>query len=76
MANKVRKIVEALLDKLNKEGIGGVYAWFSEMPHILVRYEADKRLYKVLMWREGAALEIEVDEEGSIKHIYVKTAFS
>jgi hypothetical protein len=76
MANKVRKIVEALLDKLNKEGIGGVYAWFSGMPHILVRYEADKRLYKVLMWREGAALEIEVDEEGSIKHVYVKTAFS
>jgi hypothetical protein len=76
MTNKVRKIVEMLPDKLKEEGIDRVHAWFSGMPHILVRHEADKRLYKVLMWREGAALEIDVDEEGNVKHVYVKTAFS
>lgn len=73
MADKVRKVVESLLAKLEGEGVGGVYAWFSGMPHILVQHEADRRLYKVLMWRDGVALEFDIDEEGNVKHVYVKT---
>jgi hypothetical protein len=76
MADKVRKLVESLLAKLEREGVGGVYAWFSGMPHILVRHEADRQLYNVLMWRDGVALEFDVDEEGNVKHVYVKAAFS
>ncbi len=76
MADKVKKIVELLLNKLEEGGVGGVHAWFSGMPHILVQQEADRRLYKVLMWREGVALEFEVDEEGGVRIVYVRTAFS
>jgi hypothetical protein len=77
MADKARRIVESLLDKLDREGVGGVHAWFSGMPHILVQHEADKKLYKVLMWRDGVFLEFIVDEEQeSVKHVYVKTPFS
>jgi hypothetical protein len=76
MADEVRKLVESLLAKLEGEGVGGVYAWFRGMPHILVQREADRRLYKVLMWRDGVALELDVDEERNVKHVYVKTAFS
>ncbi len=76
MADKVKKVVESLLNKLEEGGVGGVYAWFSGMPHILVQQEADRRLYKVLMWREGVALEFEVDEEGGVRSVYVKTTFS
>jgi len=75
MADKVRSVVKELLAKLEGEGVGGVHAWFSGMPHILVQHEADGR-YRVLMWREGVALEIEVDEEGNAEHVYVRTAFS
>jgi hypothetical protein len=42
MADKVRKVVESMLAKLEGESVGGVYAWFSGMPHILVRHEADR----------------------------------
>ncbi len=76
MADKVRKAVESLPAGLEGEGVGGVYAWFSGMPHILVHHETDRRLYKVLMWREGIAIEFEVDEEGVVRSVYVKTAFS
>jgi len=78
MADKVRKMVKSLLERLEEGGVGGVHAWFSGMPHILVRHEADRRLYRVLMWREGVFLELEVDEEeeGSVKHVYVKTPLS
>jgi hypothetical protein len=75
VADKVKKVVKELLARLEGEGVGGVHAWFSGMPHVLVHREADRR-YKVLMWREGVALEIEVDEEGNAEHVYVKTAFS
>ncbi len=53
-----------------------MYAWFSGMPHVLVQQEADRRLYKVLMWREGVFIEFEVDEEGVVRSVYVKTASS
>jgi hypothetical protein len=76
MADKVRKIVEKLLERLGEGGIGGVYAWFSGLPHILVQQEADKKLYKVLMWREGVVLEFDVDEDGNVRYVHVKTAFS
>jgi len=76
MADKVRKMVEKLLERLEEGGVGGVHAWFSGMPHILVQQQADKKLYKVLMWREGVALEFDVDEEGNVRDVYVKTAFS
>jgi hypothetical protein len=77
MADKAREIVKLLLKKLEEGGVGGVHAWFSGMPHILVQSEADRKLYRVLMWREGVFLEFEVDEEeGSVKHVYVKTPFS
>jgi len=76
MADKVRRMVESLLERLEEGGVCGVHAWFSGMPHILVRREADRRLYRVLMWREGVFLEFEVDEEESVKHVYIKTPFS
>jgi len=66
-------MVEKLLEGLEEGGVGGVHAWFSGMPHILVQQQAGR--YKALMWREGVALEFDVDEEGNVKDVYVKTAF-
>jgi hypothetical protein len=73
MADKVRKMVEKLLERLGEGGVGGVHAWFSGMPHISAQQQAGR--YKVLMWREGVALEFDVDEEGNVRDVYVKTAF-
>jgi hypothetical protein len=62
MADKVRNAVKELLAKLEEEGVGGVHAWFSGTPHILVRREADRRLYRVLMRRDGAIDDSYFDE--------------
>jgi len=69
MPNKVEKIVEALLAKLEEGGVAGVHAWFVGRPNIIAKQEAGG--YRVLMWREGVALEIEVDEEGNVKDVYL-----
>ena len=57
----VRNVVEKLLERLEEGGVDGVHAWFVGRPHILVQQQKAGR-YNVLMWREGVAIEIELNE--------------
>ena len=63
----VRNVVEKLLERLEHEGVGNVYAWFAGRPHIIAQVKNGR--YVVLMWREGVAIEIELNENMEVEMI-------
>jgi hypothetical protein len=63
-------VVRELLDRLESEGIGGVYAWFAGRPHVIIYRRFDG--YVALLWREGVVVEIRLDENFNVKTASVK----
>ena len=55
----IRKLEEGITD-----GRKRLWAWFSDVPHVLVLQNGDG--YRLLLWREGVYVEITLDENFEI----------
>jgi len=59
-----------IIERLETEGIEGVWAKFAEPPHVVV-YKSVVG-YVVLVWRDGVYIKIELDSDGfKIRKAYV-----
>ncbi|MFP3192884.1 MAG: hypothetical protein RXR02_07215 [Thermoproteus sp.] len=58
-----------IIERLETEGIEGVWAKFAEPPHVVV-YESVVG-YVVMLWRDGVYIKIELDDDWRIRKAYV-----
>jgi len=68
-APAVKEVVfSIIMRKLEEKGITDgrrrLWAWFNDVPHVLVLQNGDG--YKVLLWREGVYVEMTLDESFTI----------
>jgi len=65
--NKILEIIE----RLESEGVGGVWAKFTELPHAAA-YESVVGGYVVLLWRDGVRIIVELDDDWNIRRARVE----
>ena len=70
-AKDIKDVVAALLDRLEREGIYGVRAWFVGRPHIVVVPDFGGG-WEVVMKRGGIMVKIMLDENYNVTEIKVK----
>jgi len=63
-------VVGELIKRLESEGVGGVYTWFADRPHVTMFRQFDD--YIVLLWRDGVVVEIRMDEKYNVKMVNVR----
>ena len=58
-----------IIERLETEGIDGVWAKFAEPPHIIMYPSVVG--YVVMLWRDGVYIKIELDDGFKIRKAYV-----
>jgi len=58
-----------IIERLETEGIEGVWAKFAEPPHVAA-YESIVG-YVVMLWRDGVRIVVELDDDWRIRKAYV-----
>jgi hypothetical protein len=65
----MRTVALEILERLETEGIGGVWVRFTETPHMGI-YESVVG-YTALYWRDGVRVVVELDDEFRARKAYV-----
>jgi len=65
-----KSAVVEILERLETEGIGGVWVRFTELPHMSV-YESVVG-YTALYWRDGVRVVVELDDNLTPKRVRVE----
>ncbi len=66
----MRALVDNIIQKLESEGIDGVWAWFARPPHAVV-YRALEG-YKVVLWRGRVKVVVRLNEKYEIESAHVE----
>jgi len=70
MSKDMRAVALDILERLETEGIGGVWVRFTELPHMSV-YESVVG-YTALYWRDGVRVVVELDDNLTPKRVRVE----